>query len=242
MERPPYRPIQMDLLPEPTVPTFAKVINKPKSPALKPGEQWMRGTPPFMSDAEADETYGAACAWLFGTEEPTRGPAYPRDPRHPLHPQHLETLGIRERISRALAHQEYIKDFPRKYIPSLAQSSTSHHKMSAILKERDRVESALEVLFSDINPNGSSRDANRDIDAESVPLMKEVNDLNRALHNAYVDFLRPLQHTSNMGARPATTMRSVEPSRDPSVMTGTPPYASQARPRNAAYLQLCEVG
>ena len=85
--------------------------------------------------------------------------------------------------------------------------------MSAILKERDRVESALEVLFSDINPNGSSRDPNRDIDAESVPLMKEVNDLNRALHNAYVDFLRPLQQTSGIGAQPATTMGTVKPSR-----------------------------
>jgi hypothetical protein len=53
-------------------------------------------------------------------------------------------------------------------------------------------------------------------DAESVPLMKEVKDLNRALHNTYVDFLRPLQHTSDMGFRPATTTRSVELSRDPS--------------------------
>jgi hypothetical protein len=92
MERPPFRPIQMDLLPEPTVPTFAKVANKPKVPALKPREKWMRDTPPFMSDAEADETYSAACAWLFGTEEPTHGPAHSRDHRHPLHPQHLETL------------------------------------------------------------------------------------------------------------------------------------------------------
>ena len=154
----------MDLVPEPTVSTFSKVTNNPKYPALKPREQWMRDTPPFMSDAEADETYSAACAWLFGTEEPTRGPVYPRDPRHPSYPHHLETVGIRERIPKALAHQEYIKDFPRKYIPSLTQSPTSHRKMSAILKERDRVESALKVLFSGINPNGSSRDPNRDID------------------------------------------------------------------------------
>jgi hypothetical protein len=131
-------------------------------------------------------------------------------------PHHLETVGIRERISKALAHQEYIKDFPRKYIPSLTQSPTSHRKMSAILKERDRVESALKVLFSGINPNGSSRDPNRDIDAESVPLMKEVNNLNRALHNAYVEFLRPLQQTSGIGAQPSTTMNPVKPSRKPS--------------------------
>ena len=117
MERPPYKPIQMDLLPEPTVPTFSKVTNNPKFTALKPREKWMRDTPPFLSDAEADETYSAACAWLFGTGEPPRGPAYPRDPRHPSHPHHMETVGIRERISKALSNQEYIKDFPRKYIP-----------------------------------------------------------------------------------------------------------------------------
>jgi hypothetical protein len=71
VDKPPYRPIQMDLLPEPTVPTFAKTSSKQQQPpALKPREQWMRDTLPFLSDSEADTTYSTACAWMFGTEEP----------------------------------------------------------------------------------------------------------------------------------------------------------------------------
>jgi hypothetical protein len=153
---PPYRPIQRDALPEPTLPTFSKTSTKQNNPpALKPRQQWMRDTPPFLSDAEADHTYSAACAWMFGTDKPTAKYDH-RDLRHPRHPQHAESVNVRARISRALERQEFVTDFPRKYVPSLAQSPKSHKTMSAILATRDRVESALEVLFSDINPDGSS--------------------------------------------------------------------------------------
>ena len=76
--------------------------------------------------------------------------------------------------------------------------------MSAILKERDRVEASLEVLFSDINPDGTAKDPNRDIDGESVPLMNEVNSYNRDLHQAYVEFLEPLKETRSMRKRSTT--------------------------------------
>jgi hypothetical protein len=143
----PYRPIQRDALPEPTLPTFPKISTKQNNPpALKPRQkQWMRDTPPFLSDSEADHTYSAACAWMFGTDRPTAN--YDRrDLRHPRHPQHAEAVNVRARISRALEGQEFVTDFPRKYVPSLAQSPKSHKKMSAILATRDRVESSLEVF------------------------------------------------------------------------------------------------
>ncbi len=38
--------------------------------ALKPRAQWMKDTPPFTADAEADATYSAACSWMFGTTDP----------------------------------------------------------------------------------------------------------------------------------------------------------------------------
>ena len=75
MEIPPYHPIHMDVLPPPTVPTFraenvtAMIASAPSAP-LVPRAQWMKDTPPIVSEAEADATYNAACAWMFGTTEP----------------------------------------------------------------------------------------------------------------------------------------------------------------------------
>jgi hypothetical protein len=46
-DEPPYRPIQLDALPDPTVPTFSQASNKQPMPvALKPRQQWMRDTLP----------------------------------------------------------------------------------------------------------------------------------------------------------------------------------------------------
>jgi hypothetical protein len=70
-------------------------------------------------------------------------------------------------------------------------------KMSAILKERDHIESFLEVLFSDINPDGSSRDPNRDIDGESVPLMNEVTYPNRDIITVTTGFYTKLMSSSS---------------------------------------------
>jgi hypothetical protein len=113
-------------------------------------------------------------------------------------------LSIRSNISHALERHDFASDFTRKYVPSLAQSPKSHQKMSAILKERDRVEASLEVLFSDINPDGTARDTNRDIDGKSVLLMNEVNGYNRDLHQAYVEFLETLKETRSMRMRSTT--------------------------------------
>jgi hypothetical protein len=66
-EEPPYRPIQLDPLPEPTVPNYR---SGESSSSLKLRLQWMKNTPPFMSDADADATYNEACAWMFRTSEP----------------------------------------------------------------------------------------------------------------------------------------------------------------------------
>jgi hypothetical protein len=66
-EDPPYRPIQLGTVPEPTVPNYRRSA---ASSSLKPHPQWMKDTPPFMSDEDADTTYNEACAWMFGTSEP----------------------------------------------------------------------------------------------------------------------------------------------------------------------------
>ncbi len=50
-ELPPYRPIQFDTLPEPTVPTFETTLEKANvpPPTLLPRAQWMKDTPPRFS-------------------------------------------------------------------------------------------------------------------------------------------------------------------------------------------------
>jgi hypothetical protein len=50
------------------VPTFNQTLTKAHAlpPPLKPRAQWMKDTPPFMSQAEADATFNAA---MFGTSE-----------------------------------------------------------------------------------------------------------------------------------------------------------------------------
>jgi hypothetical protein len=74
-EQPPYHPIQLDVLPDPTVPIFnaekvtGMLMSAPQI-QLQPRAQWMRETSPIISDAEADATYNSACAWMFGTSEP----------------------------------------------------------------------------------------------------------------------------------------------------------------------------
>jgi hypothetical protein len=72
-ELPLYRPIQFDTLPEPTVPTFETTLEKANvpPPTLLPRAQWMTDTPPFLSDTDADAAYNAACAWTFGTGDPS---------------------------------------------------------------------------------------------------------------------------------------------------------------------------
>jgi hypothetical protein len=78
---PPYRPIQMDVLPEPTVPTFKTTLTQANKPTtLLPRAQWMKDTPPFMTDYEADTAYSAACAWMFGTEDPKHFPPQTNSP------------------------------------------------------------------------------------------------------------------------------------------------------------------
>ncbi len=70
-DKTPYRPIQKDALPAPTVPIFKTLLGQQANTTqLKPRAQWMKDTPPHTSDKDADHTYNAACSWMFGTEEP----------------------------------------------------------------------------------------------------------------------------------------------------------------------------
>jgi hypothetical protein len=65
---------QHDALPEISVPTFKKTLAQAHSQAhpLKPREQWMRDTPPFSTDAEANATYNAACATMKWVPAPAQ--------------------------------------------------------------------------------------------------------------------------------------------------------------------------
>jgi hypothetical protein len=46
-------------------------LGAPKvSPKLLPRAQWMKDTPPFLTDEAADAAYNAACAWTFGIGDP----------------------------------------------------------------------------------------------------------------------------------------------------------------------------
>ena len=76
IEGPPYKPIQHEPLPTPTVPSFATTlaeyakqapsanasIANRTQPSLRPRAQWMKETPPIMTDDETDAAYSAACS------------------------------------------------------------------------------------------------------------------------------------------------------------------------------------
>jgi hypothetical protein len=97
-----------------------------------------------------------------------------------------------------------MRDFPRQYIPPRAQSPESHNKLSALLQERDRIESDLETLHTSINPDGSSTDPNCDIDKEYIPMRDAAYAVNRSMYQAYVEFLEPLKDTRSMRIRTTT--------------------------------------
>jgi hypothetical protein len=62
-DAPPYRLIQEDPLPEPTVPRFLRDLGKTQPSA---------STPPLVKHKLlSDAAYHEACAWMFGTTEPT---------------------------------------------------------------------------------------------------------------------------------------------------------------------------
>ena len=130
---------------------------------------------------------------MFGTEEPP--PKHDsRDLRHPRHPKHAESLSIRSRIARALVRQDFTTQI------WMVNDCTAQGERG------DLVESSLEILFSDSTPNGLVRrdPSGRDIDAESKLLMTKANDINWALHQAYVEFLELLQDTKWMRMRSTT--------------------------------------
>jgi hypothetical protein len=73
---PPYKPIEHEPLHTPTIPSFATTlaeyakqalranasIANRTQPSLRPRAQWMKETPPIMTDDETDAAYSAACS------------------------------------------------------------------------------------------------------------------------------------------------------------------------------------
>ncbi len=146
LEQPPYRPIQDDPLPAPTMPQFQTPLDHPsRHVTLLPRAQWIRDTPPILTEEEADNTHQAACAWLFGTKQSAANQhAAPRhrdhlstasqngmDIRHPDHPRHAQALRIRTGISFALQHNNHLQDFRREDVPPITTCATAHATMTA---------------------------------------------------------------------------------------------------------------
>ena len=188
-EKPPYRPIQNDPLPRPTIPTFQNTLQQHYH--LKPRTHWMRDTPPFLTDEEADNTYHAACAWTFGTNKPepivwnTITTTAPSDPNHP---DHEYAQRLRRKLQFVLDHRDYVKDFKRKYVPHATVCFQTHNRLNALLDKRDRVENELEILLSDLTPEGLKRD----IEPEYDRLSDIVNKYNRQMYRVFVSFLTPI--------------------------------------------------
>jgi hypothetical protein len=78
--------------------------------------------------------------------------------------------------------------------------------MSALVKRRDLIESALEL------------------DPEKTALLTELNDLNRALHRAYMEFLTPL-------GRPKPSARAPSVFFDEEYVDGKIPSLSTVKPK-----------
>jgi hypothetical protein len=145
----------------------------------------MKEALPIMTDDEADAVYSAACSWMFGTTAPplsvpsdesvaSSATAHPptvlevnrndrNDFRHPENEFHAAGQKLRGRIGMVLRHRDYIREFKREDIPTPQRSPTTHRRLTALLKNRDRVEHELYLLHSDIDANGAPVDLKRDI-------------------------------------------------------------------------------
>jgi hypothetical protein len=223
MEIPPYRPIHMDVLPPPTVPTFraenvtAMIASASPAP-LVPRAQWMKETPPIVSEAEVDATYNAACAWMFGTTEPR--PVSPvtaglKRQIAVLQTNILQRYTAKTVITENLAptysptdirhpqhhqHREFQKLRKKivhalenkkmiRFVPATSTCPETFTRLTDLLSERNGVERALENLLDDVDSFDASLDPKRNIEPEYQRLSMIVADLNRALFEIYVAFL-----------------------------------------------------
>ena len=213
-EIPPYRLIQEDPLPAPTVPQFRTPLDQPaRHIPLQPRAQWMLDTPPFMTDEKANATYKEACAGLFGAqhtspkEQPLPGrrdhtsSASPNtmDIRHPNHPHHAQALRLRGEILFSLQHSTNLKEFGREDVPLATTCATSHAQMTSLLRERDMEEHAISVILSNITVDAPTPQVEARYSARTM----RVNDINRALFHAYAEFLTPFN--MRPGPIPKTT-------------------------------------
>ena len=218
IEGPPYTPIQLQPLPPPTVPSFSTTLAEQARqsldkaptanrthPRLRPRAQWMKDTPPIMPDDEADAAYSAACSWMFGTSAvASSAAALPpavlgtnrhdqNDFRHPANEFHAAGQKLRGRIGMVLRNREYIREFKREDIPTPQRSPTTHRRLTALLKNRDRVEEDLYLLHCDTDANGAPADPKRDIEPEYKRLCAKLNDINRNMFQVYMDHLAPFE-------------------------------------------------
>ncbi len=213
---PPYRPIQMDVLPEPTVPTFKTTLAQANiPPTLLPRAQWMKDTPPFLTDYEADTAYSAACAWMFGTEDPKDFPTHASSPtvpqsafspttykaapvprvrvrqdiQNPEHALHAKFQNLRHEITAALNNQVYIRDFSKHYIPYTAPDPDTFARLTSLLQMRDKVEHDMVNLMDRVPPNGTPFDPSLRTELDELNVEATIHDLNRLLFCEYVVFL-----------------------------------------------------
>ena len=158
-----------------------------------------------MPDDEADAAYSAACSWMFGTSAvASSAAALPpavlgtnrhdqNDFRHPANEFHAAGQKLRGRIGMVLRNREYIREFKREDIPTPQRSPTTHLRLTALLKNRDRVEEDLYLLHCDTDANGAPADPKRDIEPEYKRLCAKLNDINRNMFQVYMDHLAPFE-------------------------------------------------
>jgi hypothetical protein len=175
----------------------------------------MRDTPPFMTDEEADDTYNAACAGLFGAkqispkqqpppglrDQPSAAAQSTLDIRHPNHLQHSQALQLRSEMMFSLQHSTNLKEFGREDVPPVTTCATSHAKMTALIRERDLEDHAILVILANITVDALTPQ----VEARYSARTKRVYAINRALFQAYVEFLTPLETRSNPGSTTTTT-------------------------------------
>ena len=121
------------------------------------------------------------------------------DIRHPNHPQHSQALRLRGEISFSLQHSTNLKEFDREDIPPATTCATSHAKMTALLRERDMEDHAISVILSTITVDAPTPQ----VEARYAARTKRVYALNRALFQAYLEFLTPFG--TRHDPSPATT-------------------------------------
>ena len=172
-DQPPYRPIQLDALPEPTVPTFKRSLSQAYEmpPPLKPRAQWMKETPPLLTDREADDAYNKVCAWMFGTSAPLPDLTLPSSP---------ETVDLERQIA---ALQTQLRD--RAVSKSKTRTSSAYSTAPSPLLDEPTLHAREQPRFHNLAKSTDKQEAAIALQPGASTTVEDIRLLDHPKHAAF---------------------------------------------------------